>query len=66
MSAVTIDRRELPIIDRTAIHLGTTLILWGQRRARARRESVAADAYRAEYTERVRDASAVVGQRLLP
>lgn len=66
MSALTVDRRELPIMERAAIHLGTTLILWGQRRALARRASVAADAYRGDYTERVSNASAVVRQGLLP
>lgn len=66
MSALTVDRRALPIIDRMAITLGAKLIDWGQRRAAARRESAFAAAYRADYAERVRTASAVVGQRLLP
>jgi hypothetical protein len=66
MSALTIDRRALPIIDRTAITLGAKLIDWGQRRAHARRESATVDAYRADYAERVRTASALVNQRLLP
>ncbi|HWU60329.1 MAG TPA: hypothetical protein VN045_16520 [Microbacteriaceae bacterium] len=66
MSALTIDRRALPIIDRTAITLGAKLIEWGQRRVRARAESAMIDAYRADYVERVRTTSAVVRQRLLP
>ena len=66
MSALTIDRHRLPIIDRTAIRLGTTLVMWGKRRARSRRESIAADQYRADYVEHVRSAAAVVRQSLLP
>jgi len=66
MSALTIDTRTLPVIDRAAIRLGTTLISWGRRRARVRQAHTASDAYRAEYAERVRTASAVAQQRLLP
>lgn len=66
MSALTVYRRDLPVIERAAVRLGTILVAWGQRRAHERRESVIADSYRAEYAERVRDASAVVCQRLLP
>jgi hypothetical protein len=66
MSALTIDRRALPIIDRIAIAVGAKLIEWGQRRVQARDESAIVDAYRADYAERVRTAAALVGQRLLP
>jgi hypothetical protein len=66
MSTLTIDRRALPIIDRTAITLGAKLIEWGQRRTQARDASAIMDAYRADYAERVRTAAALVGQRLLP
>lgn len=66
MTAMTIDRRDLPIIDPTAIHLGTTLIAWGRRRASRLREFEAVDSYRTGYADRVRTASALVQQRLLP
>ncbi|HEY5224546.1 MAG TPA: hypothetical protein VIJ18_16045 [Microbacteriaceae bacterium] len=66
MHTAAIERRELPVIDRAAIRLGTTLIAWGRRRALRSREFDAADRVRADYAERVRTASALTQQRLLP
>ncbi|MEO8907657.1 MAG: hypothetical protein ABI310_06220 [Microbacteriaceae bacterium] len=66
MTAMTLDRREPPAIDRAAIRLGTTLIAWGRRRTEKRRGREAVDAYRTDYVERSRTASAIVRQQLLP
>ena len=66
MTAMTIDRRQLTILDRAAIRVGTTLVAWGRRRAFRRGETGAADDYRVAYAERVRTASALTRQQLLP
>lgn len=66
MNTATIERRDLAVIDRTAIRLGTVLVSWGRRRSNRRRELDARANYRAAFAERARTASAIARQQLLP
>ncbi|WP_308464870.1 hypothetical protein [Rathayibacter soli] len=66
MGTSALDHHQLPIIDRAAIRIGAMLIAWGRRRAQRGLEFDTAGRARADYVERVRTASAVTQQRLLP
>jgi len=66
MSTIGIPTRHLPVIDRTAIRFGTTLVAWGRARAVRRADRSEVERYRADYGERVRTAAASQRSGLLP
>jgi hypothetical protein len=66
MSAISVNRHNLSMIDRAAIRIGETLVVWGRHRAERAREDRGTASYRSDYAERVRTASALGQQRLLP
>jgi hypothetical protein len=65
MSTVAVTRG-LPVIDRTAIRIGTRLVAWGRARGARREGRDSAERYRADYDERVRTAGAFEHLHLMP
>lgn len=66
MSTLGITTRHLPVIDRAAVRLGTSLAAWGRAHAARRLDRSDLERYRAGYDERVRDAAARDHAGLLP